>query len=84
MTVHKERPMCECGHRCDEHFNMDGSCCHQYNEDERCDCEDYMPTKDHSPRNPESLTIGEANETNWKKRASGEIDIYEKKKEGLK
>ena len=37
-----------------------------------------------SPRNPESLTLREANEANWKKRVSGEIDIYEKKKEGLK
>ena len=81
MTVHKERPMCECGHRCDEHFNMDGSCCHQYNEDERCDCEDYMPTKDHSPRNPESLPDWAENYLSDGKKWNKE---HEKKKEEAK
>ena len=45
-VIIRRLPLCECGHAREEHFREDGDCMHKYDDDNRCDCEDYMPKKE--------------------------------------
>ena len=68
-----ESLICECGHEQDEHFNHDGGC-------EKCDCEDYKPSKtegfcEKCYHNKEAHTFGNCAYCNCK-------GFEEKKKEG--